>query len=117
MSMNFGTDLLPTTSGSYNLGSSSKKWVVYAAELKGIRTITNFSIGVNDWTGAGPFTYELTNIGGVTANSDISADLGESYSNLNASLKLIPAANKVTFSTEMKPANTISGTIEVTNIS
>ena len=115
MSMNFGTDLLPTASGAQNLGSSSKKWNIYAAAIEGIGTQYSFNIATNTWSGTGPFTWELT-ASGTTANSKVSVDVGDTFSNLSSSLTVTPSANKLTFSTTIKPSGTISGTVEVLNI-
>lgn len=115
MSMNFGTDLLPTASGAQNLGSSSKKWNLFAAAIEGIGTQYSFNIATNAWSGTGPFTWELT-ASGTTANSKVAVDVGDTFSNLSSSLTVTPSANKLTFSTSIKPSGTISGTVEVLNI-
>ena len=115
MSMNFGTDLLPTASGAQNLGSSSKKWNIYAAVIEGVRTQYSFEIATSAWGGTGPFTWNLT-ASGTTANSKVTVDVGNTFSNLSSSLTVTPSANKLTFSTSVKPSGTVSGTVEVLNI-
>lgn len=115
MSMNFGTDLLPTTSGGFSLGSSNMKWNVYASAVNGVSSSYSFSIQTSGWSGTGPFTYNLT-AANATANSKINVDIGSTFSNLTGNLSATPAAGKITFSTAKKPSGTISGTVEVINV-
>lgn len=115
MAMNFELDLLPTASGTYSLGSSDKKWNLYASAISGVRTTASFSITTSNWSGSGPYTYTLSNTS-ATANSSISVDLGDTFAYLNKPLKVEPSAGKLTFSTATKPSNTISGTLEIVNL-
>lgn len=115
MSMNFELDLLPVTSGAYSLGSSAKKWNIYAASLNGVRSTSTFSITTSNWSGSGPYTYSLSN-SGITANSAVSADLGNTYKYLSSNLEIAPSAGAAVFTTAVKPSGTIAGTIEIINL-
>ena len=72
--MNFGVDLLPTTTNTFSLGSSEKKWNLYVNQINGLSPITGVKGNAETTYRTGQVNLTPANIGavGLTGNDTIS---------------------------------------------
>ena len=76
-SMNFAVDLLPSTTNTYNLGNSSKKWNIYANSINGLPQILYGTCATEASTAA----KVVSNINGFSLTSGVTIHVTFTYAN------------------------------------
>ena len=108
-----------TPGEQYTLWIDTDEEAQAAMPLNGPKYKT-FSITTSNWSGSGPYTYNLTMNGVASSDAVIVLNLNSSsQGHLKAQLDWETAANTVKLSTSVKPTGTISGyliTLPVTSV-